>query len=223
MNGKMRFGKDVRGIIFDVDGVLLDSLGIWTDLGAGYVASKGLMPEEGLSETLFSMSMEQGAEYIRSHYLPAVSAAEIVTDLADRIRNFYLFEVRVKPGAGEFMEALWTHGVAMTAATSSPRTHVEAALGRGGILGYLDALFTSEEIGSSKHSPEIYDAAAAHMGLSRNEVCVVEDSLYALETAARAGYRTVGVRDEAGEPDQKALEKTADVYVRDLTELMGLF
>ena len=59
------------------------------------------------------------------------------------------------------------------------------------------------------------------MGLRREEVCVIEDSLYALRTAADAGYFTVGVRDEEGESDRKGLEEAADIYIGDLSELMN--
>ena len=53
-----------KAAVFDLDGVLLDSMGIWNDLGARYLRSLGVTPEEGLNEILFSMSMEQGAEYL---------------------------------------------------------------------------------------------------------------------------------------------------------------
>ena len=59
----------MRAVIFDLDGVLLDSMGIWNDLGARYLRSLGVTPEEGLNEILFSMSMEQGAEYLHTHYV----------------------------------------------------------------------------------------------------------------------------------------------------------
>ena len=58
----------IRAAIFDLDGVLLDSLSIWEDLGARYLRAKGLTPEEGLGKTLFPMSMEQGAAYLKAHY-----------------------------------------------------------------------------------------------------------------------------------------------------------
>ena len=51
-----------KAAVFDLDGVLLDSMGIWNDLGARYLRSLGVTPEEGLNEILFSMSMEQGAD-----------------------------------------------------------------------------------------------------------------------------------------------------------------
>ena len=58
----------IRAAIFDLDGVVLDSMSIWRDLGARYLLHRGLTPEPGLGELLFSMSMEQGADYLRTHY-----------------------------------------------------------------------------------------------------------------------------------------------------------
>ena len=58
----------IKGAIFDIDGVLLDSMIIWTDLGERYLKSIGRQPEDGLTEKLFSMSMEQGAEYLKNTY-----------------------------------------------------------------------------------------------------------------------------------------------------------
>ena len=58
----------ICGVIFDLDGVLLDSMAIWNDLGARYLRGQGLVPEPGLNTILFSMSMEQGAAYLKAHY-----------------------------------------------------------------------------------------------------------------------------------------------------------
>ncbi len=219
----MIFGKDIQGVIFDIDGVLLDSMEIWTDLGARYITSKGKKPEQGLSDILFSMSMEEGALYIRTHYLSNETEEEILSGLQTMLRDFYYYEVPAKSGSEELLWTLKETGVRMTAATSSPRGHVERALERNGILGYMEKIFTNSEVGSSKHSPEIYDAAAAYMKLERQRVCVVEDSLYALKTAAQAGYQTIGVYDEKGEPDQKGLEECAGLYVRSIRDLLQLF
>ena len=57
----MSFIQNIKGVIFDIDGVLLDSLEIWTDLGERYLVSIGKAAEEGLADALFSMSMERGA------------------------------------------------------------------------------------------------------------------------------------------------------------------
>ena len=112
-------------------------------------------------------------------------------------------------------------GVSMAAATSSPRVHVTAALDRLGLLPYLKAVFTTGEVGVSKHEPVIYHLAAEALGTAPAETLVFEDSLYALKTAKAAGYRTVGVLDAHGETDQAGLKEAAEVYLTSLTEFPG--
>ena len=100
-----------KAAVFDLDGVLLDSMGIWNDLGARYLRSLGVTPEEGLNEILFSMSMEQGAEYLHTHYALPQSAAEVGAGIADMLRDFYFYEVPAKDGAAALLAALrngWT-------------------------------------------------------------------------------------------------------------------
>lgn len=219
----MSFSHKIRGVIFDVDGVLLDSLEIWTDLGARYLISIGKVPEEGLAETLFSMSMEQGAEYLKENYDIDRSAEDIVTGLRNLLRDFYYYEVQAKPGADQLLRAISDAGISITAATSSPREHIERALERNGLLGYISRMFTNSEVGKSKHFPDIYNAAAADMHTAPEETMVFEDSLYALKTAAAAGYHTIGVADCKGEPDQDGLRETADIYISELREAVELF
>ncbi len=206
--------EGIKGVIFDVDGVLLDSMEIWTDLGARYLMSLGREPEEGLAEILFSMSMEQGAEYLKEHYSLDLTPDMITDGLRDMLRDFYFYEVGAKPGAAALMK------LRMTAATSSPEEHVRRALERNGLLGYLDRIFTVAELGVSKHSPDIFDAAARSMGTARDETLVFEDSLYALRTAAKAGFHTAGVFDAKGEPDQKGMRETAEIYITDLRDMI---
>ena len=213
----------IKGIIFDIDGVVLDSMSIWNDLGARYLRSLNVEPEEGLNEILFSMSMEQGTDYLKEHYKLKRSTASILNGIQDMLRDFYYYEVPAKPGAKELMEFLKEKGMRITAATSSPRSHIEKALTRIKLLRYVEVIYTTGEIGISKHSPDIYNKAASYMKLIPAEVLVLEDSLYALKTAKEAGYKTAGVYDKDGETDQAGVEATGDVYIRNLTELISLW
>lgn len=208
----------IRGVIFDLDGVLLDSLSIWEDLGARYLRAKGIAPEENLGKKLFPMSMEQGARYMKDHYALPESAETITEGLKALLKHFYFEEVSAKPGAEDLLSRLYSQGMPMTAATSSPRPHVTAALDRLGLLGYFREIFTTGELGTSKHRPDIYLLAAKALGTKPEETLVLEDSLYALQTAKFAGFRTVGVYDPLGELDQETLEKEAGQYVRNLSE-----
>jgi beta-phosphoglucomutase-like phosphatase (HAD superfamily) len=78
-------------------------------------------------------------------------------------------------------------------------------------------------VGSSKSSPQIYDTAAEYMGIEPGEIIVFEDSLYALKTAAGAGYHTVGVFDEKGEPDQEGMKENAEIYIKSMEDFPESF
>lgn len=207
-----------KGVIFDIDGVILDSIAIWTHLGERYLFSLGIEAEDGLAETLFSMSMEQGAGYLSENYPVGVSPEKVKERLEEMIHDFYLYEVKAKSGALSLLKGFKDRGIRITAATSSPRALIERALARNGLLEYVERIFTNSEIGKSKHSPDIYDAAASYMQTLPEETYVFEDSLYALKTAAKAGYRTVGVFDVEGEIDQEGLKETAEIYLLDLND-----
>ena len=211
----------IRGTIFDLDGVLLDSMGIWEDLGARYLRRLHITPEPGLNEVLFPMSMEQGAAYLKEHYPLPQSEAEIGEGIARMLEDYYFYEVPAKPGAAALLNFLAERGIPMAAATSSPRAHVTAALERLGLLPYLQAVFTTGEVGVSKHEPVIYHLAAEALGTAPAETLVFEDSLYALKTAKTADFRTVGVLDAHGETDQAGLNRAAEVYLTSLTEFPG--
>ena len=213
----------IRGVIFDMDGVILDSMIIWREIGPRFVRGKGYEPPEDLSGIIFSMSMEQGVKYFKENYQLEESEEEIMSELQAFLHDFYYNEVGVRPGARELMNSLRHRGIRITGATSSPRDHIEHALERNGLLGYVERLWTSAEVGSSKHDPEIFDLAAAFMGTAPHETLVFEDSLYALKTAKAAGYHTVGVYDALGEPDQYGLRAEAEVYVSDPQEFFERF
>lgn len=213
----------IRGAIFDLDGVLLDSMEIWNDLGARYLLKQGVQPEPDLREILFSMSMEQGAEYMKEQYHLDKTAEEILDGIQEMLQDFYFYEVKAKEGAKELLGFLQEKGIPMTAATSSPREHVTRALKRNGLYDFLKRIDTTSEVGESKHSPLIYQQAAHFLGTAPKETLVFEDSLYALQTAKNAGFRAVGVYDAEGETNQAGVEETGEVYLKNLREFMTYY
>ena len=213
----------IRGAIFDLDGVLLDSMEIWNDLGARYLLKQGVQPESGLREILFSMSMEQGAEYMKEQYHLNKTAEEVLNGIQELLQDFYFYEVQAKEGAKELLSFLQEKGISMTAATSSPREHVTRALKRNGLYDFLKRIDTTSEVGESKHSPLIYQQAAQFLGTVPEETLVFEDSLYALQTAKNAGFRAIGVYDAQGETNQAGVEETGEVYLKNLREFTAYY
>lgn len=211
----------IKAMIFDADGVLLDSLSVWKELGKRYITDLGYQPVAEMDEILFPMSMEQGADWLKNRFTLAYSEEKIVMDLKSRIRKYYFEEVPAKSGARELLQCLAEQKIPAAVATSSPREHICRALERNGLLSFFDKIYTTSEIGESKHSPRVYLTAAEALGTELSRTLVVEDSLYALQTAGNAGFLTAGIYDALGEPDQEQLKKDAYIYCRDLTELQN--
>ena len=90
---------------------------------------------------------------------------------------------------------LHTQGIKIGVATASYKEAAIRAFERLGMMPYIDLVVTCDEVGAGKHSPAVYDAALAQMGTSKERTLVVEDALYALQTAKAAGYQTAGVAD----------------------------
>lgn len=129
--------------------------------------------------------------------------------------------MNAKTGARETLEFISAHGINAAAATSSPRSHVVRALDRLDMLKYFKGIYTTAEVGESKHSPRIYKAAADFLNSEPHNTLVFEDSLYALKTAEKAGFIAIGVYDEYGEDDIEGMRSHSRVYLKSIADFLS--
>lgn len=204
----------VRGVIFDVDGVLLDSMDIWENLGAQYLKCKGIAAEKELGGILFPMSMEEAAAYLNARYGLDMPCGQIVKELTEQIREFYACDAPLKAGVIRFLEGFRKKNIPLTVATSGDRENAAAALRRLRVLDYFCGIFTCSEIGSGKSRPDIYLAAARHMNTDAENTIVFEDAYHALDTAKKAGFLTAGVYDCANERQIDEIMEISDIFLK---------
>lgn len=213
----------IRGAIFDLDGTLLDSMPVWEHASETYLLRRGIRVKEKLSEVLFSMSMRQGAEYIKEHYSISGTADEIVAGVNSIVMEAYQNQVEAKPGVPQLLERMKSNGIRMVVATSTDRLMAEAGLRRTGLDGYFERVFTCTEVGAGKRQPDIYLAAKEYLGIPQAEIWVFEDALYAINTAGRAGFFTVGVYDAASAGRREETEAAAGIYIQDFIRCESLW
>lgn len=202
-----------RGIIFDVDGTLLDSMPLWEHAGERYLQQLGITAEPNLGKKLFAMTMQEGAQYLQQQYGLSVSLQQIIDGIHDIIHDGYWYTIPAKPGVVQFCRSLFAHGLCMTVATSNDRAPVEAALQRLGLLSCISRIFTCSEVGQGKSHPHIYLQAAQFMQMQPEQIWVFEDALHALRTAKAAGFVTVGIYDETSREDAAEIKQIADYYI----------
>ncbi|HEY8344283.1 MAG TPA: HAD family phosphatase, partial [Bacillota bacterium] len=141
-------GKMIAGAIFDLDGTILDSIPIWEQAAEVFLHSMGIEAEKGLGKTMFTMSMQQGAAFLKERYLSEWEVEAIIAGINRTIEDFYFQQVPLKEGAGGFLKAMKEAGIKMVAATSSDRRVVEGALKRLKIMDCFARIFTCTEIGA---------------------------------------------------------------------------
>lgn len=208
----------IKGAVFDMDGTILDSMKIWDEAGSRYLSGLGKKAEDDLNKKLFPMTVEEAAEYLIAEYDLTFDKEKVQQGILDTVGDFYRYEAACRPGAEKMLRTLRSAGIPAVVATTSHRDHIVSAFERLGIMKYFDRIFTCSEVRASKFEPDIFNAAAGYMGTEKEYTYVFEDGLYAVRTAARAGFRTVGIYDASSAEDWEDMKKEADHTMNDLTE-----
>lgn len=204
----------ITGAIFDMDGTLLDSMGVWDTAAEEYLSSIGVKPQENVCEEVKTMSLMQAAVYLKGKYHIDKEPEEMADGVNALIEGFYKNEVMLKPGVKEFLHRLAEHDVKMCIATATDRYLVEAAMERCGVREYFTDIFTCSEVGYGKDEPEIYEQALRRLGTQKSDTIIFEDAIHAIKTAKKAGFLVAGVRDDS-EKEQETVMEISDYYIAD--------
>ncbi|MBE6795067.1 MAG: HAD family phosphatase [Ruminococcaceae bacterium] len=215
--------KKIDGAIFDLDGTVLDSMHIWSEIGLLFLKNKGIEPPPGVEDEFVKMSMVQAAEYYIKNIDPKATVTEIVNEVNALVQDFYFNEVIKKNSVTEFLDFLKNKGVKMCIATATDKHLVKKALERNGLLDYFTEIFTCSGVGAGKDTPVIYNVALEHLGTNKETTYVFEDALYAIETAKKAGYKIIGISDVSEKASPEEIKKLCDYYVNDYTEIYNCF
>lgn len=208
----------LKGVVFDFDGTLVDSMFIWESAGEAYLRSVGRKAEADLQRVLKQMSLLQSARYIREKYALPLSVEEIMDGVNRTVEDFYLHTVEPKAGTIAFLEELRRRKIKMCIATATDRYQAEAALRRCGMRHFFSEIFTCTEVGSGKDSPEIFRRAMEHLQTDRSTTFIVEDTYHAAYTAKQDGFAVVGVYDPH-ESRREELRDLSDVYLPNYFDL----
>lgn len=200
-----------RAVIFDMDGLLLDTETLW------HAAEIDLFARHGGEFTWDDKMAVIGTSYdFTSAYfadrlgLPREQGTALVTEMLELMHERIRRAVDARPGAVELVARLRElDGVGLGLASNSPRAMVDTALATAGMIGAFDAIVTSDDVTHAKPAPDIYLLACERLGVDPSEALALEDSTSGIASAKAAGLTVIGVPQFA-ETDASAADRVVD-------------
>ncbi|MBW7572133.1 HAD family hydrolase [Caproiciproducens faecalis] len=212
--------KELKGAIFDLDGTLLESMGIWAQIDRWFLAKRGISLPDDYVEKVTPMNYRDAAAYTIARFSLTETAEEVIRDWVEMSEQAYRFEIALKPRAGEFLRKLKSRGVKLAVATAQTPELYEPALKNNGVFDLFDAFAHLGEVERGKGFPDIYFLAAQRLGLSAQDCVVFEDISAGIRGAKAGGFWTCGVYDVYSDYEKEIILREADEYINSFAELL---
>ena len=210
----------VSGVIFDLDGTLLNSTEMWQGAASRYITSLRKTPEPDLGEKTKAMTLPVLCKYLKEEYRIATTEEKIAKGFNTILREDYLESVDIKEYAPILLEKLKQKGIAMCITTSTDKQIADEILIRLGIRDYFSHIVTCEESGGDKESPEVFINAHRILNTPKEETVVIEDGILAIRGAKEAGFYVIAIHDKSEEENSSEIKKLADRYIKSFEELL---
>ena len=206
--------------LFDMDGTLIDSMGVWARVDEAFFARRNMALPADYARSISGLSFRQTAEYTKSRFSLPDSVDEIMDEWNRTCESAYRYEVPLKPGAKDYLFHLKNKGVKLAVATALPERLYRPVLVRTGVYSLFDAFASTDETGKSKRDGEIYRLAAKRLGIPCECCAVFEDILDGLLGAREAGMKAYCVRDDSAKKDEARAREICDCYVESFTDFL---
>lgn len=212
--------KDIKGVIFDLDGTLADSMWIWKQIDIEYLGARNIEMPSDLQSKIEGMSFYETAVYFKEAYKIEDSLEVIMDNWNSMAMEKYRTVVPLKEGVKDFLQLLKDRGILMGIATSNSRPLTEAVLENQGILEFFGAIVTGSEVIKGKPEPKVYLTAADKLKLDPKTCLVFEDLPFGIMAGKRAGMKTCAIDDvySAAMWDEKV--SLADYNIKSYKEIL---
>ena len=207
----------IEAVVFDLDGVIVDSEPVWEQVRRQVVAEHGGRWAPDAQRRIMGMSTGEWATYLSQDLGVGLPPDTVAATVIEGMRARYREGVPLMPGAADAVRTLagrWPLGLA----SSSPPALIDAGLDGAGLRECFTVALSTEQVERGKPAPDIYLAVTARLGRPPGDCAAVEDSTNGLLSAAAAGLRVIAVPHPRYPPEPAALHK-AKVVLTSLEEL----
>lgn len=212
---------DVKGVIFDLDGTLVDSMWMWKDIDREYLSKFDITLPDGLEEKIEGMSFDETAIYFKNRFHLPDSIKEIQYNWNQMAWDKYANEVPLKEGVMEFLEYLKLQSIPCGIASSNSKELIELIIRKYNITSYFQTIRNSNEVPQGKPSPDIYLLVANDMGIKPEDCLVFEDVMQGVQGGKNANMMVCNVYDEHSVKDKDKLRRLADYHIRSYHDIIS--
>jgi len=210
--------KAYKAYIFDLDGTLLDSMGVWSQVDADFLAKRGIAIPPDYMDAISSMTFYEAAIYTIKRFSLTDSVEDLKREWNEMAAYAYGHTVKLKPYAKEYLITLREHGAKLAVATSLSAELCAPVLRNNGIDNFFDVIYRTDEAGHGKTRPDVFLLTAQKIDVPVQDCLVFEDILAAVKSAKSAGMSVCAVYDKTSENDWEQIKTVADYTIFDFQE-----
>lgn len=203
----------------DVDGVLLDSMGVWYEVDRIFLDRRGLVFCDGIKGKIESLSIHYAAEVFIEYFKLTDHVDIVVSEWLSIAAELYRTSVTLKPGVHDFVQRMREQGRGVSLATSCSEDILMDVLDRESLVDKVERITYTREVSSRSKDVSLFRLAVERTGKPPSRCIVFDDVPEALLAARQAGTRTVGVFDTHSMGRLAELKKAADYYIEGFHQL----
>ena len=211
-------GPEIVAVVFDMDGVLVDTEHLWDEVREELTGEWGGRYTPEAQEAMMGMSSHEWSRYLHETVGLRESPETINAEVVRRMLARYEIELPVVPGAGEAVRRLADDGYRLAVAAATNRERIDAVLPRRERAALFEATVSSEEVGRGKPAPDVYLEAARRLDVPASRCAAVEDSASGIRAAREAGMRVIAYPNRHYPPAADVLA-SADLVIDSLDAL----
>jgi HAD superfamily hydrolase (TIGR01509 family) len=207
----------IQAVVFDLDGVIIDTEEVWEDVRRSYVAEHGREFLADSQQRMMGMSTGEWSRHLSVDVGVDRTPEQVAADVLGRMAERYRAGLPLIPGSVDAVRRVAArYPVAL--ASSSSRLLIDQVLATAGLTEVFRVTLSTEEVPRGKPAPDVYLAAVERLGLTPRVCAAVEDSSNGLRSAAAAGLAVIAVPHGVYPPAEDALA-AADLVIGGLNEL----
>lgn len=207
----------IEAVVFDMDGVLLESEEVWDAVRERYVRERGGRYDDEGQRAMMGMSAPEWSTFLAEDAGVPGTPEQINQDIVDLMLEAYRRELPLLPDAVDVVRRLAAQ-FPLALASSSNRAIFEEVLRLAGLADAFRVTVSSEEVPRGKPAPDVYLEAARRLGVTPERCAAVEDSHSGIRSAQAAGMRVIAIPNASYPPDASALA-LADITLESLDQL----